>query len=291
MIMDISALIRQWFETLGPEDWAQLALSWGFKLISAIVLIWVGIRAAKFVGKMFYRAMQKASVEPTVAQFMSRVVYFVLLILITVVILQLFGVPATSLLALLGAAGLAIGLAMKDSLSNIASGVMLVGLRSFKVGDMVTIADKTGKVVSISIFQTVLRGGNNQTFIIPNNLVTSSPIINLTPDLTRRIELTIGIGYKDDIDLARAQALNIIKNDRRVLNEPPADVLVYSLGDSAVNLGIRCHVLNDDWFLCSAELLENIKKAFDRAGISIPFPQREVHVHHHDANTVSNLIK
>lgn len=187
----------------------------------------------------------------------------------------------TSMIAVLGAAGLAIGLALKDSLSNIASGVMLVTLKPFKVGDMVNINGEMGKVESVSIFQTCLRGADNQVIVLPNSLVTTDSIINLTPDVKRRIALVIGIGYDDDIDKARAAALEVMRADERVLAEPPADVLVYELGDSSVNLGIRCHVANADYFTTKCELTERIKKAFDRDGISIPYPQRDVHMYHH----------
>jgi small conductance mechanosensitive channel len=179
----------------------------------------------------------------------------------------------------LGAAGLAIGLALKDSLSNIASGVMLVSLKPFRVGDLVNIAGSTGKVEAVSIFQTRLRGADNQTIVLPNSLITDDAIVNLTPALTRRIELIIGIGYGDDIDQARAVALEVLAADARVLPEPAADVLVYELAESSVNLGVRCHVSNADYFVTRCALTEGIKKAFDRAGISIPFPQRDLHVH------------
>jgi small conductance mechanosensitive channel len=138
-----------------------------------------------------------------------------------------------------------------------------------------------GKVESVSIFQTCLRGADNQVIVLPNSLVTTDSIINLTPDVKRRIALVIGIGYDDDIDKARAVAMEVMHSDERVLPEPPADVLVYELGDNSVNLGIRCHVANADYFTTKCELTERIKKAFDREGISIPYPQRDVHMFHH----------
>ncbi|MGH8041965.1 MAG: mechanosensitive ion channel family protein, partial [Rudaea sp.] len=193
-------------------------------------------------------------------------------------VVQVLGVPMTSMLAVLGAAGLGIGLALKDSLSNIASGLMLVALRPIRVNDVVTVHGVTGTVEAINMFQTRLRGADNQTITLPNSLITTDSIINLTPDTKRRIELVIGIGYGDDIDLARATALDVIHADSRVLAEPAPNVLVYALADSSVNLGIRCHAGNADYFQTKCELTEGIKKAFDRAGISIPFPQRDVHI-------------
>jgi len=161
---------------------------------------------------------------------------------------------------------------------------MLVTLKPFRVGNIVTIGGETGKVESVSIFQTCLRGADNQVIVLPNSLITSDSIINLTPDTMRRIELVIGIGYGDDIQAARAQALRIMQADPRLLPEPEPDVLVYELADNSVNLGIRCHVGNDDYFVARCELTERIKQAFDEAGISIPYPQRDVHMYHHAAD-------
>jgi len=196
-------------------------------------------------------------------------------------VVQVLGVPMTSMIAVLGAAGLAIGLALKDSLSNIASGVMLVALRPFKVGDQVTIHGVSGKVEVINIFQTRLRGTDNQTITLPNSLITTDSIVNMTPDEMRRIELVVGIGYGDDIDLARATVLEILADEPRVLAEPAPNVLVYELAESCVNIGVRCHVANADFFNAKCEIIERIKKAFDRVGISIPFPQRDTHVYTH----------
>jgi len=220
--------------------------------------------------------------------FLRKVAYVILLVVLILAVLQVIGVPMTSMIAVLGAAGLAIGLALKDSLSNIASGVMLVSLKPFRAGDVVTIAGETGKVESVSIFQTRLRGADNQTIVLPNSLITSDSIINLTPDTMRRIELVIGIGYNDDIERARAAALEVMQADKRVLEEPAADVLVYALADNSVQLGIRCHVHNNDFFVTKCELTERIKQAFDKVGVSIPFPQRDVHMYHHVANVAAD---
>lgn len=269
---------------LEAGSWTALALHWGLKLLLAMVVLVIGIRFAKWLAGLVRRAMDRAHVEPTATIFLGKVFYVILLVTLVLAILQgVFDVAPTSLIAVLGAAGLAIGLALKDSLSNVASGVMLVSLKPFRVGDIVTIAGETGKVESISIFQTRLRGADNQTIVLPNSLITTDSIINLTPDTMRRVELVIGIDYKDDIDAARGAALEIMRADPRVLKQPAADVLVYGLGDNSVNLGIRCHVSNADFFVAKCELTERIKKAFDRIGVSIPFPQRDVHMYHHVA--------
>lgn len=270
-----------WLGELQGIEWSTLALSLGVKLLGGLLLLLIGLRLARWVAGLTEKGLSRAQVEPTAVLFLRKVAYVVLLVVLVLAVLQVFGVPMTSMIAVLGAAGLAIGLALKDSLSNIASGVMLVTLKPFKVGDVVNINGQTGKVEAVSIFQTQLRGPDNQTIVLPNSLVTTDSIINLTPDTMRRIELVVGIGYRDDIDRARAAALGVMHADRRVLADPPADVLVYGLDDNSVNLGIRCHVANADWFEAKCELTERIKKAFDHAGISIPYPQRDVHMYHH----------
>ena len=258
-------------------DWAQIALTW----LGALLLFAIGLRIARWVSGIAEKALTRAQVEITAVLFLRKVAYVILLVVLVLAVLQVVGVPMTSMIAVLGAAGLAIGLALKDSLSNIASGVMLVSLKPFRAGDVVTIAGETGKVEAVSIFQTRLRGADNQTIVLPNSLITTDAIINLTPDTMRRIELLIGIGYRDDVTVARAAALSVMEADSRVLPEPPADVLVYALGNNSVELGIRCHVHNNDFFVTKCELTERIKLAFDQAGISIPFPQRDVHMFHH----------
>lgn len=271
-------------DTLRGVDWSAILTDWGVRLVGALLIVMVGLRIARWVSGLAEKGLVRAQVEPTAVQFLRKVAYVLLLVVLILAALQIVGVPMTSMIALLGAAGLAIGLALKDSLANIASGVMLVTLRPFKVGDVVNIAGETGSVESVSIFQTVLRGADNQTIILPNSLVTTDSIINLTPDTMRRIELVIGIGYSASIERARAVALEVIHADPRVWAEPAPDVLVYALADNSVNLGIRCHVGNADYFATKCALQERIKTAFDAAGISIPFPQRDMHLYLHDAD-------
>lgn len=273
--------MKEWFASPEHARWLELAMAIGLRVLGALVLLFIGLRIASLIADWIGRALGRTQLERTATLFLGRVVRVALQVVLLLAVVQLLGVPMTSMLALLGAAGLAIGLALKDSLSNIASGVMLVALRPFKVGDVVTINGKTGKVEAISIFQTQLRGADNQTITLPNSLVTTDAIINLTPDTMRRVELIVGIGYSDDVDLARTTVVGIMQADARVLAEPVPDVLVYALAESSVNLGIRCHVANSDWFAVKCDLNESIKKAFDAAGISIPFPQRDTHVYTH----------
>ncbi len=273
--------MKDWWSDPVHARWLELGSSLGLRLLGALVLLWIGMKLAGMLADWLGRAMQRTHMEKTATLFLARVAQVALQIVVLLAVVQVLGVPMTSMLAVLGAAGLAIGLALKDSLSNIASGVMLVALRPFKVGDTVTINGVSGKVEEINIFQTRLRGPDNQTFTLPNSLVTTDSIVNMTPDEMRRIELIIGIGYSDDIDLARATVMAILEADPRVLAEPEPNVLVYELAESSVNIGVRCYVANADFFAAKCELTEQIKKSFDRVGISIPFPQRDTHVYTH----------
>jgi small conductance mechanosensitive channel len=275
----------QWLNTLQEIRWQAFAVEWALKLAAGLVILVVGLRLAASLAGLVERALSRAHVETTATQFLRKVVYVVLLVLLALTVLSVFDVPMTSAFAVLGAAGLAIGLALKDSLSNIASGVMLVTLKPFRVGDVVNINGEGGRVEEISIFQTRLRGADNQTIVLPNSLVTTNSIINMTPDTMRRVEVVVGIAYDADIDVAREAALALMRRDTRILAEPAPDVRVYELAANSVNLGIRCHAPNADWFDVKCGVLEGIKKAFDEAGIGIPFPQRDVHLYHHGGDT------
>lgn len=268
-----------WLDRLEGIEWQTLVVSWGVKIVAALLIFLIGLSVARWISRIAERGLSRADVEPTAAQFLRKLAYVILLVLLLLTVLSVVGVPMTSMFAVLGAAGLAIGLALKDSLANIASGVMLVTLKPFKVGDIVNINNESGTVESVSIFQTCLRGADNQTIVLPNSLITAASIINLTPDTKRRVELVIGIGYHDDVETARAAVLGIMHADPRILAEPAPDVMVYELAESSVNLGIRCHVANDDYFSVKCELNERIKAAFDAAHISLPFPQRDVHLY------------
>lgn len=265
------------FSTMTSEQFWAWAMDLGIKIGGALLVFYIGLMLVKWIVRASGRALTRANVEATSLQFITRVVYIALLILLLLAILQVFfGVAPNSFIAILGAAGLAIGLALKDSLSNVASGVMLVTLKPFRVGDVVQIGGSSGTVEAVSIFQTRLRGADNQTIVLPNNLITTAPIVNLTPDVRRRIEIIVGIGYEDDIDAARRLIMDIMREDPRILDDPPADVVVYELADIAVRLGVRCHVGNADHFATKCDLNERIKKAFDRAGISIQAAQRDI---------------
>ena len=265
-------------------NWEHLVVLWGPPLLKSLLLLLVGLWLARRLTGMVPKALTRFGLDPMLGDFLRNIAYMAMVVLVVVATLGTLGVQTAPLLAVIGTAGLAIGLALKDSLSNIASGVMLVTLRPFHVGDVVTAAGQTGTVREVRIFQSVLEGPDKQLFTIPNNLITSAVIVNLTTQGIRRVELVIGIGYGDDIAQARDVALAQIHADPRVLAEPAPDVLVYELGDNSVNLGIRCFVKSSDWFGTKTGLLERIKLAFDDAGINIPYPQRDTHLYLYDAS-------
>lgn len=227
--------------------------------------------------------------------FLRNIAYITCVVIVIVIAIATLGVPVSPLLAILGTAGLAVGLALKDSLSNIASGLMLVTLRPFHVGDSVQIAGQSGTIEAVRILHTVLHGADNQRLSIPNNLITASPIVNLTALPTRRIEMVIGISYQDDIVQARELILELLHTDPRVLKDPQPDVLVYELAASSVNLGVRCFVRAGDWFATKTALLEQIKLGFDRTGLNLPYPQQDLHLYLHDrdgqALAMESLLK
>lgn len=267
-----------WLQASENAYWIDLCIAIGGRLLGALILLMIGMRLANVLGRWIGVRLQNSQLEATAAIFLGKIVLVMMQIILLLAVVQVLGVPIGSMFAVLGAASLAIGLAMKDSLSNIASGIMLVTLRPFHVNDLVTINGETGKVEMVSIFQTRLRGADNQLITLPNSLITTDSIINLTPSTMRRIELVIGIGYGDDIDRARSIALEIMQADSRILEDPAANVMVYELAESSVKLGVRCHVGNADYFTTKCELTEAIKKRFDSNGISFPYPQREVRV-------------
>lgn len=267
-----------WFQQL---NWERLLETYGVPALSALIVLLVGLWLAKRLANAVPRATTRIGADPMLGSFLRNVAYIGSLIIVVVLAINTLGVPISPLLAVLGTAGLAIGLALKDSLSNIASGVMLVTLRPFHVGDVVTVAGQTGTVESVRIFQTVLNGADLQRFTIPNNLITAAPIINLTAQPNRRVELVVGIGYEDDIAQAREIVMGLMRADSRVLQQPAADVVVYELATNSVNLGIRCFVKASDWFGVKVTLLEKIKEAFDHAGINIPYPQQDMHLYLH----------
>lgn len=254
-------------------------IPWGIKLLMALAIFLIGRWAAKLVVALLERMMQRADFESTLQHFLSAIAYSVLLIAVIIAAVDQLGVDTTSLLAILGAAGLAVGLAMKDSLSNFASGVMLILFRPFRAGDYVEIAGTAGIVEKIRIFSTLLRTGDNREITVPNSNIYSDTIVNVTARATRRIDLVIGIGYDDDLRQARSLIEQVLAEEERILEEPAPVVMLGDLAESSVNINVRPWVNSADYWAVRADLLERIKLRFDDNGISIPFPQRDVHLY------------
>ena len=221
-------------------------------------------------------------IDVTLVKFIENIVYYILMMVVILTALSKLGVETTSFFAILGAAGLAIGLALKDSLGNFASGVMLIMFKPFKVGDFVTVAGVSGTVNEISIFSSILTTGDNQRMIVPNGSIIAGTIVNVNANPTRRVDLVVGIGYDDDIKKAKDVLTNILESNDKILHDKGLTVAVSELADSSVNFVVRAWVNTPDYWAVKFALTEQVKLQFDKEGISIPYPQQDVH-HHNQA--------
>ena len=259
----------------------QLLTVYGLKVLAALAIFFIGRWVAKGVRKLVERIMAKGNVDPTLVTFTSNMAYIGLLAFIVIAALGQLGIQTTSFIAILGAAGLAVGLALQGSLSNFAAGFLLIIFRPFKVGDLIEAAGVFGVVEAIQIFTTQLKTADNKTVIVPNAKLTEDNIVNWTVKGTRRVDMVFGIGYDDDIDKARSLMADIIAADGRILKTPEPQISVSELADSSVNFVVRPWVKVEDYWGVHFDLTEKVKKAFDANGVSIPFPQRDVHVYQH----------
>jgi small conductance mechanosensitive channel len=224
------------------------------------------------------KGMTKANVDETLANFVQDLCYVVLLVFVVIASLDKLGVRTTSFAVVIGAAGLAIGFALQGSLANFAAGVMLIIFKPFKVGDFVEAAGKMGTVKEIQIFNTILNSPDNVQVIIPNAQVTGSNIMNYTVNGTRRVDLVVGVSYEDDLKKAQQVIEGVLAGDDRILKEPAATVAVSELGDSSVNFVVRPWVKAADYWDVYFDITEKVKLALDKKGISIPYPQRDIHM-------------
>ncbi|MDE2177853.1 MAG: mechanosensitive ion channel [Xanthomonadaceae bacterium] len=252
------------------------ALHDGLRLLIALLLFLVGLWLAARVANIARRALQRARVEPTLVSFLRNGFYGVLIAMMSVAVLDFAGIPTASLVAAIGAAGIAIGLALQGSLSNLAWGVLLILFRPFRVGDYVDAAGVSGTVESISLMHTVLVLADNREAVIPNAKVGADTVINYNRRGTRRAQVQVGIGYGADLGRALQILQAMLAADARVLAEPAPAVFVAGLGDSAVNLTVWAWARRGDWWPLQQDLPRRVKETLDAAGISIPFPQREL---------------
>jgi len=254
------------------------AIPWGIKIIAAIAIFVIGRMIARIIIKAIKKIMGKAMLEKTLQDFLASIIQTVLMVIIVIAVLEQLGVDTTSVLAVFAAAGLAIGLAFKDTLSNFAAGIMLILFKPFKVGDYIEAAGTAGSVESIRIFNTVMRSGDNREITVPNSQIYSGIITNFSARDTRRIDLVIGIGYDDNIALAKNTITDIVNKHENILAEPEPVILVAELGESSIDIAVRPWVKSADYLTTKADLLQTIKETFDDKGITIPYPQRDLHM-------------
>jgi len=263
-------------DTYGP--YVELALGYALQLLGALLIFLIGKRVAKALGSVTNKAMAKYGVDETLTKFVSSSVYFALLVVVIMAALGQLGIETTSFMAILGAAGLAVGLALKDTLANVGAAVIILIFRPFKVGDFVEAGGATGTVESISLFTTTISPVDNRTIIVPNAAITAGNIVNFSNKAQRRIDHVIGIGYNDDLKKAKEVLYGVIHDDPRTLADPAPLVAVSELGDSSVNFTVRAWVKSEEYWDAYFGMLEAIKLALDANGITIPYPQMDVHL-------------
>jgi small conductance mechanosensitive channel len=263
-------------DLVGPL--VELVSTWGLQVIGAIAVLIVGRIVCGVLRRATRRGLERSSVDSTLVPFLSSAVYYLALTVVVLAVLNLFGIQTASVIAVLGAAGLAVGLAMQGTLANFASGVMLLVFRPFKVGDYVEAGGTAGSVKEIGVFSTVLHTPDNVKITVPNSAIYGSTIKNYSANDTRRNDLVIGISYGDDIAQALETIRKVLASDSRVLEEPEPVVAVAELADSSVNLVVRPWCRSSDYWPLRFDLTQGLKEALEAAGCSIPFPQRDVHV-------------
>jgi small conductance mechanosensitive channel len=255
-----------------------LVSAWGLKVLGALVLLFVGRIAAGWVRRIVRRGLTVANVDATLVPFISGVAYYLILISVFMAVLGLIGIQTASLLAVMGAAGLAVGLALQGTLSNVASGVMLLVFRPFQVGQYIEAGGTAGSVEAIGLFTTTLNTPDNVKIVIPNSSVYGQTIKNYAANDTRRNDMVVGISYDDNIGLAVDTIRRVLSADGRVLAEPEAVVAVAELGDSSVNIVVRPWCKKEDYWGLRFDMMQTLKEELETAGCSIPYPQRDVHL-------------
>lgn len=259
------------------------ATDWGLKIIFALLIFLIGKWIARLLKNIVTKGMEKSKVDQVLIGFISNIVYYLLMIAVIITAIQKLGVQTTSFIAVLGAAGLAVGLALQGALSNFASGVLIILFRPFKIGDFVEAGGVTGVIDEIGILVTNMHTPDNKGIIVPNSQVMGGHIVNYNAHEIRRVDMVFGIGYGDDIDKARDIIKGILESDERVLKDPAPAVDVGALADSSVNFNVRPWCKAADYWGVFLDTHESVKKRFDAEGVSIPFPQRDVHVYKQEA--------
>ncbi|MEE4330874.1 MAG: mechanosensitive ion channel domain-containing protein [Wenzhouxiangella sp.] len=266
--------LQNWYNNLSMSE--ILAFTW--QIVGALLIFIIGRWVAKAVIGLMSRAMKKKEVDELIISFLANILYVILLLCVVLIAIGYLGIAVTPLIAILGGAALAIGLALQSSLSNFASGLMLVGFRPFTTGNFVEAGGVSGTVKSVGIFQTKLTTPDNRHVIVPNSAIPDQAITNYSAYDTRRIDLVIGVHYDDDLKVARQTIEQVLKAHDKVLQDPEPSVLVLELADSSVNFAVRPWVNAVDYWTTRSDLLEQLKVELEKAGCSIPYPQRDVHM-------------
>ncbi len=281
-------VIEQVESLLEPEQTAQLMQSlidlsmvYVPKILAALAIFFIGKMVANWVKRLVMRVMSKSKLDPLIIGFTSSIVYIAMMVFVVVATLGQVGIQTTSFIAILGAAGLAIGLALQGSLANFAAGFLLIIFRPFKVGDVVEAAGVTGKVDKIQVFTTTLNTPDNKTIIIPNAKLGGDNIINYSTQKTRRVDVTVGVSYDANLKDVRNILDDIVQKDTRILKDPEYQIVVGELADNSVNFFVRVWVNSDDYWGVFFDYNETVKLRLDEAGIGIPYPQRDVHLYEH----------
>tara|TARA_B100000029_G_scaffold376529_1_gene371108 strand:+ start:393 stop:1220 length:828 start_codon:yes stop_codon:yes gene_type:complete len=259
----------------------EIGSSVGISLMLALAILIIGRQFVKLILRLVVVALEKSKVEDTVRIFVTNLLNTLLMILVFIAAINQLGIETTSIIAVLGAAGLAIGLALQGSLANFAAGILIVIYRPYKVGDYIEAGNHAGTVNDIQIFSTVLKTPDNKIVVVPNGSIMDGSIVNYSDQDTRRIDLIISCGYEDDIDKVKSVLEDILKKEKRILKDPNPQIAVTELADSSVNFIFRPWVKRENYLPVYYALLEEVKKRFDKEGISIPYPQSDVHIHNH----------
>ena len=278
--LDVTEMIPTSIDQVG-QLWAQvqeIVAVWGLKVIAAIAIFVIGRWVAMGVRKGVRRVMEKADTDPIIVGFVGSISYIALLAFVIIAALGQLGIQTTSFIAILGAAGLAIGLALQGSLANFAAGFLMIMFRPFKVGDFIEGAGVAGVVESIQIFTTTMKTGDNKTIIIPNAKLSGDNIINYSTKPTRRVDMTVGVAYDADLSKVRDVLKDIISKESRIHSDPEPLIAVAELADSSVNFVVRVWTDTGDYWAVKFAMNETIKNRFDAEGIGIPFPQRDLHI-------------
>ncbi|MFT5933354.1 MAG: small conductance mechanosensitive channel [Hydrogenophaga sp.] len=264
---------------LNSERVTQLAVQWGGQFLLALLVLGAGLWLTGWIARHIDQRMEKLGLEITLRHFLCSLIGLSLKVLVIITVASMLGVATTSFIAVLGAAGLAVGLALQGSLSNFAGGVLLILFKPYKVGDYVEMQGVSGSVYGIQLLYTVLRTPDNKEVFVPNGPVANGNIVNYSTQLTRRVDMQFGIGYSSSIDLAKTTLTELLQADVRVLSDPPVQIVVAELADNSVNLKVRAWTASADYWGVFFDMQEAVKKRFDAVGLEIPFPQRDVHLH------------